>query len=69
MLCYYRTYLQSIAKEVASPNIKITAAAEYLSMVYVVVTVAGGRGFIGDTKWIGAVGGFVLFVFTQIQVV
>ena len=69
MLHYYQTYLQSIAKEVARPNIKITAAAEYPSMVCVVVTVAGVRGFIGNMKWLGAVGGFVLFVFTQIQVV
>ena len=55
-----------MAKEVASPNMKITADDEYPSMVCVVI--AGVRGFIGNMKWLGAVGGFVLFVFTQIQV-
>ena len=47
---------------------KITAAAEYPSMVFVVVTVAVMRGFIVDMKWLGAVGGFTIFVFNQIQV-
>ena len=60
--------MQSISKEVASPNMKISTGAEYPSMVYVVVAVAVVRGFIGNMKWLGAVGGFTIFVFTQIPV-
>ena len=55
-----------MAKEVARPNMKITADVEYPGMVYVVI--AGVRGYIGNMKWLGAVGGFTIFVFTQIQV-